>query len=258
MFAAGVVLTIGGGHAGASTSEAKLASGTLNLRAELRLVSQLGACPPGISASACAARTGAGVVPGLGSVTESYTFLADVGPPSCAVDFGKTRAYPVTLVVAGKGEIQLALAEGAECVGVELVRTQTQAFTITGGTGIYQGASGSGTVERSLGGETAAGRVGRETWTGTLAVPGLEFDITPPSLSGAVAKTVRAPRGAKRARVTYTVTARDDTGDAVPVSCRPRSGSRFRIGRTVVTCSATDTSGNTRTARFTITVKPRR
>ena len=76
-------------------------------------------------------------------------------------------------------------------------------------------------------------------------------------MKGIVSKTVRAPRGAKRVRVTYKVTARDDV-DAVPVSCRPRSGSRFRIGRTVVKCTATDGSGNTATAKFTITVKPRR
>ena len=67
-----------------------------------------------------------------------------------------------------------------------------------------------------------------------------------------------APRGAKRARVTYTVSARDEVDGSVPVSCQPRPGSRFRIGRTAVNCSAIDGSGNTATARFTITVKRRR
>jgi hypothetical protein len=46
----------------------------------------------------------------------------------------------------------------------------------------------------------------------------------------------------------------EDVDDMV----RPRSGSRFRVGRTRVTCSATDTSANTRKATFTVTVKPRR
>jgi hypothetical protein len=63
---------------------------------------------------------------------------------------------------------------------------------------------------------------------------------------------------AKRVRVTYAVSARDDVDGAVPVSCFPRSGSRFDSGRTDVVCSATDASANTQTARFTITVKRRR
>lgn len=235
------------------------ATGTLNLRAELRSVSQLGQCPPGVSAAVCATRTGQGAVPGLGSVSEQYTWLADIGPPSCGPDLGRTLTYPVRFVVAGKGEIDFTLAEATECVDVERVRTQTQAFTITGGTGIYRGASGSGTVERTLGGPTASGsRAGQETWTGTLTVPALEFDLTPPTLTGAVGKAVRAPRGATRVRVLYRVSARDDVDGLIPVACRPRSGSRFRIGRTVVTCTATDSSGNAQTARFVITVRPRR
>jgi len=69
---------------------------------------------------------------------------------------------------------------------------------------------------------------------------------------------VRAPKGAKTARVTFKVTARDGVDSAVPVACQPRSGSRFRIGRTTVRCEATDSSGNTGKAAFTVTVKRRR
>lgn len=77
-----------------------------------------------------------------------------------------------------------------------------------------------------------------------------------PVLRGAVGKTVRAPIGAKSARVSYRVTARDGVDGVVPVSCRPGSNSSFKVGRTVVRCSAADTSGNTRTATFVVTVKP--
>ena len=161
-------------------------------------------------------------------------------------------------MVATKGDIDLSLGEGAQCIEQEPVRNQTQTFTITGGTGIYVGATGSGTVQRTLSGETATGRIGRETWTGTLDVPGLEFDVTPPTLTGVSAKRVRAPKRATRVRVTYNVTAQDSADGAVAVSCVPRSGSRFRIGRTLVTCSASDSSGNARTARFTVTVTRRR
>ncbi|HXF98258.1 MAG TPA: HYR domain-containing protein [Gaiellaceae bacterium] len=233
-------------------------SGTLTLNASLRLTSSLGACVPPAGADHCAARTIHGPFPGLGALEGRYEFLVDQGPPACAGDDGRALAYPTRLAVTGKGEIHVAVAEAAECVPAESIRTQTQTFAVTGGTGIYTGASGSGTLERRLGGETASGRVGTETWTGTLSVPGLEFDTTPPVFSGAVGRTVRAPRRATRVRVVFAVTASDETDGAVPVSCHPRSGGLFRVGRTVMTCSATDTSANTATARFTVTVTRRR
>ena len=244
----------------ATTARADAAA-TLNLKASLDLVSQLGDCPPGVPATvaACAGRTGEGLVPGLGKVTESYTFLVSEGPPTCAAaGSGKALAYAVRLVVAGKGVIDLAVAEGAQCIGIEEVRTQTQSFVVSGGSGIYAGASGSGTVERLLGGDTPTGRRGTETWTGTLAVPGLEFDLTRPTLSGAVSKTVRAPRNAKSVRVRFTVKARDAVDGSVPATCAPRSGSRFKLGKTRVICTATDKSANSATARFVVTVKAAR
>ncbi len=133
--------------------------------------------------------------------------------------------------------------------------TQTQTFTVTGGTGIYAGASGTGTVKRALG-TTPYGSFGSETWTGTLTVPGLDFDVTRPTLAGATNKTVRAKKGAKSAPVAFRVTAQDDRDGTLPVACSPRSGSRFRIGRTRVTCSSIDGSANTAKASFTVTVRP--
>ena len=112
------------------------------------------------------------------------------------------------------------------------MRNEPQELTTTGGTGPFAAASGRGTLERSL-----AGGAGTETWTGTLEVPGFEFDLTPPKLIGASAKTVRVPKkGAKSARVTFKVTATDDVDGAVPVSCQPKSGSRFKVGKTTVRC----------------------
>ena len=234
------------------------ATGTLDLRAELSLTSRLVDCPAGVTASACATRTGKGLVPGLGSVTYSYTWLTDLGAPTCATDERRTRAYDVVLAVAGKGELRLGLSGGSRCVSIDDVREQSQAFVVKGGTGVYVGASGSGTVGRALGEPTFSGaRLGREIWSGTLAVPTIEFDLTPPALTGVAARAVRTSRRATRARVMYAVTARDEVDADVPVACSPRSGTRFRVGRTVVTCSAADTSGNARTATFTVTVRRR-
>lgn len=253
-----VFATAVGGNTGAGSRAAPNAgAGTLSLSGTLQSESKLGACPPDVTAPLCATRTGNGLVPGLGAVTETYTWVGVLGPPACETDFGRALAYPIQLTVSGKGEIDVAVDAASACVGAEQVRTQTQTFTVTAGTGVYAGASGRGTLERKLGaGETASGtRLGTETWTGTLVVSGLEFDLTPPKLIGATAKTVRAPRNATRIRVSYTVRARDDVDGQVPVTCQPRSRSRFRVGRTRVSCRATDKSANTSTARFLITVK---
>ena len=237
-----------------TSSTHHLATGILNLRGTLRVSSTPVQCPPDQSPdNDCRTRTGEGLVPGLGRVSETYLWSYRMGPPACPSDFlGKPLRTSGRLVVAGKGEIHVALQDGERCIDQEPMRNEPQDFTITGGTGSYKGASGSGRVERSLG-----GGVGGETWNATLEVPGLEFDVTQQTLTGATSKTVRAPKGAKPVRVTYAVSAHDDVDGAVPVSCSPPSGSRFSRGRTDVTCSATDASANTQTARFTITVKRR-
>jgi hypothetical protein len=82
--------------------------------------------------------------------------------------------------------------------------------------------------------------------------------VTPPTLRGATSKTVRIPNKRKNVPVAYNVTATDNADASVPVACKPRSGTRFRPGRTTVRCSAIDSSGNTGAAVFAITVKRRR
>jgi HYR domain-containing protein len=223
--------------------------GSLTFEAVLGMTSILGPCPPGSppDADVCAARNGSGAFRGLGGVSEKYTFFVQEG------DCDRVFETTVRLEVAGKGELQLAVDRyRGECISSSL--NLSRAFTITGGSGLYAGASGGGTVNHRAD-ATPSGSAGTDTWTGTLSVPGLEFDVTPPTLSGAVNKTVRARRGSKRARVTYKVAASDAVDGSVPVSCQPRSGSRFKIGRTLVKCSATDTSANAKAGHFRVTVK---
>ncbi|MFF8500690.1 VWA domain-containing protein [Streptomyces anulatus] len=66
-------------------------------------------------------------------------------------------------------------------------------------------------------------------------------------------RTARAPDD-DGARIAYTATATDPQDGAVPVTCTPPSGSLFPVGTTTVTCSATDSAGNTGadTARFEV------
>ena len=243
---------VASGTAADAVSGSERAAGSLALNGKLALRSNLVLCPPGVTVSVCAERTVVGRIAGLGEVTATYAFIGQYGPPLCSSAGGKALAYPIRLVVASKGEIDVALAPATECVAE--LRSGLQPFTVTGATGIYAGAAGTGTVESVV----SEQGVGSQTWTGTLTVPGLEFDVTAPTLAGATNKTVKAKKGAKSARVTYRVTATDDRDGTRPVTCQPRSGSRFKLGRTRVTCEATDSSANTASSSFTIRVKPTR
>lgn len=248
-----VVALVAAGMPAAVTAGSKKMAGTLSMNASLGL-SHAEEGPFGdIScqqADECAGRHTRGAFPGLGQVDGRYDFPMDACPGNQA----RPLAYPIRLTVAGKGEIQIAVAAGP-CV--EFVPDSTQSFTVTGGTGSYAGASGSGTLARSLSTGNIP-RYGTETWTGTLEVSGLEFDVARPTLAGATSKKVKAKKGAKSARVVFRVTAQDDRDGALPVSCSPRSGSAFPIGRTRVNCAASDSSANTAKASFTVTVQRRR
>ena len=210
-------------------------------------------CPPGTPAStACFQSVTKGLVRGLGLVSERNFNFVDDADTSCE----RWHSNPV-VTVRGKGDIDLSVHQAGECVvSTSGVLAASIVFTVTGGTGIYAGASGSGSGST----HGAPGYTNRQTdtFSGTLTVSGLEFDVTPPVLVGATSKIAFAPRNAKVARVSYSVTGRDEGHGSVPVTCKPRSGSTFRVGRTGVTCSATDSSGNTASKKFVVTVKRRR
>ncbi len=67
-----------------------------------------------------------------------------------------------------------------------------------------------------------------------------DFTVVTQSQSGAV--------------VTYTATATDLVDGSVAISCSPSSGSTFPVGTTAVSCTASDSRGNTATEGFNITV----
>jgi hypothetical protein len=239
----------------ATATSGSVEVGSLALRADLKVTGAQVSCPAGQSESvACYDRNGSGTVPGLGRVSETYRYLLD---KAGCLGLTDDHILPTTarFTVAGKGTIDFAVDGLAQCVvGFDPPPLQ---YTVTGGTGAYVGASGSGTFDTG-GRLTGPGALtGLDTWTGTLVVPGLDFNLTAPTLRGVRAKVVRVPKGVKRIRVAYTVTAEDDLDGRIRVSCMPKSGSRFALGRTKVTCSATDSSGNTSTGSFVVTVKRR-
>lgn len=80
-------------------------------------------------------------------------------------------------------------------------------------------------------------------------------DTTPPVL--AVPEDITYQLGSRDAtvRMTYTVGVQDDTDAHPKATCLPRSGSKFKVGTTKVTCTATDKAGNRARDWFRITVK---
>jgi hypothetical protein len=99
----------------------------------------------------------------------------------------------------------------------------------------------------------AHGNTGSDTFKITIA------DSTDPVVT-VPADLTREANGPTGAKVTFAVTA-SDLGENLPVppagptdACLPHSGSTFPLGKTVVTCTVDDGSGNAGHASFAITV----
>ena len=242
--------------AGTATGSVQRASGTLELSNALvgsYYKFDRAYCPAGVAAPAdCVRFTGEGTIRGLGAVTTTYTKILPGVDPACVV----VQNNSAVITVAGKGTLDVS-RPGTICTGPAPLTTGPYTFTVTGGTGDYTGASGTLTFRTSVGSIDGGCQCGssQDTWAGNITVPGHEFDLTAPAIVGAASKTVRVPRKAKIARVRYAVTAQDAVDGSVPVTCTPRSGSAFKVGKTKVACSAVDSSGNRAGAQFTVLVK---
>jgi hypothetical protein len=92
--------------------------------------------------------------------------------------------------------------------------------------------------------------VGHETLSDPLTIV---VDRTAPIVT--VPADIFANAVGTTATVTFTATAVDNFEPTVAVSCAPPSGSAFAVGTTPVTCSATDTAGNTGTGTFNVIVR---
>ena len=157
--------------AGAAVAQPSRESHTIPLRGTFHVVWSAASCPKGTpkltpsgSGVPCYLNVGHGSVPGLGSATERYTLVVLNADTKCA-----KWSFKVVLTVAGKGAIDAnALNKGCFSPG----QTEgTVHFTVTGGTGAYAGASGSGTIHSGNANETGSGRgTATDTWVGTLSL----------------------------------------------------------------------------------------
>lgn len=84
-----------------------------------------------------------------------------------------------------------------------------------------------------------------------------ESDVTPPVIKIPENRYLEEDyqkEGQPGLKVSFDVTATDDSGVVSYLSCNPASGFDFPIGTTIVTCTAWDSSHNTSTETFTVTV----
>ncbi|QHC69304.1 HYR domain-containing protein [Rathayibacter sp. VKM Ac-2801] len=98
-------------------------------------------------------------------------------------------------------------------------------------------------------GGDAGGNYTVSTVPGTFSIA----DRTGPTVSvpKSIAADATTPSGAV---VTFAPSAKDAVDGAVEATCAPASGSTFAIGDTTVTCTASDSAGNTGESRFVVTV----
>jgi hypothetical protein len=78
-------------------------------------------------------------------------------------------------------------------------------------------------------------------------------DTQPPTVTAPPSQNKPNAPGLPGATATFTPTA-SDNAPGVRVACVPPSGSFFPIGTTTVTCTSTDTAGNTATASFQVRI----
>ena len=180
-----------------------------------------------------------------------------VSPTNAApIAFTATFDENVTDFVAG--DLAVTGPAGSTVTDFTEVDASTYAFTVSGMTA-------DGDVSVTVPANVAINSDGRPNPASGIVV--VTYDNTAPTFIGqANGSTIQQTTdpGRPDAIVTFAVTADDPapiqqgfagpTVLAAPAICAPASGSRFPIGTTGVTCTASDTAGNTATLVFQVLV----
>ena len=149
---------------------------------------------------------------------------------------------PLTLVTGAGGTVALpdytGLAVTGDNVGVTIVTQSPAAGSVRS----------VGTTHVTLTAHDAAGNAASTSFDVTVN------DSTPPVVTCSTNIMVTAAPTSSSAVVNFIVTATDNVAVAM-TNCVPPSGSAFPVGVTTVNCTATDTSGNSNTCTFTVTVQ---
>lgn len=111
-----------------------------------------------------------------------------------------------------------------------------------------------GTTTVSCSATDAAGNAATASFAVTVSPLPTVIDRKPPKLDLPERQLVEAT-GPAGATVSFTASATDLVDGSVPVTCAPASGSQFPVGRTTVTCAASDRAGNTKTGTFVVNVR---
>ncbi|HMC68932.1 MAG TPA: HYR domain-containing protein, partial [Mycobacteriales bacterium] len=146
-----------------------------------------------------------------------------------------------------------ATVEATDPTGASFAFTASATDNINGAVAVTcNHASGAtfpiGTTTVTCTATDARANVGTNSFTVTVR------DTTAPTLTLPPNAAAEATSAAG-AIVTFSATAVDGVDGAVAVSCTPASGATFPIAATLVTCTATDTHGNSRVGSFTMTVR---
>ena len=192
----------------------------------------------------------------------AYTSAGDVPPdegpqdPPADETAPTVTATPAPDAVDGwhAGPVTVTLSAADAGSGVQSISYATTGAVLTGETVVpgataEVGVAADGVTEVTYSAVDVAGNVSSPQ---TLTV---RIDSVAPTIQGLADVTVAAPDGSG-AVVAYSVTAQDALTPSPTVTCQPPSGSRFPVGATAVTCTATDAAGNPASGGFTVTVTP--
>jgi HYR domain/PKD domain len=197
---------------------------------------------------ACVPASGSTFPKGTTTVTCTATD-ASSNSATCSFAVTVTDAQPPTVTCPSNITTQTA---ANQCSAVVSYTTPTANDNCPGATVACVPPSGStfpkGTTTVTCTATDASSNTATCTFTVTVN------DNQPPTVTCPSNITTPAPSGQCSAAVSYTTPTASDNCPGATVACVPLSGSTFPKGTTTVTCTATDSSSNTSSCNFTVTV----